>query len=629
MLALLLLAAVPRAAEAGEVGSGSATGCDDSQPDDDSEPSSDIVAGEEIDEYLIDVELHEDGSATFTETITYDFGFTQRHGIYRDILVRQPCTHEHDRVYEFDLISVDSPSDAPDQVVVQETNPVVIDPLTFVNFWVDGKPFKRLRIGDPDRTINGEQTYEIVYRLDDVLNGFDEHDEFYWNVIGNGWGVPISDIDVTVRAPEPLTEASCFAGPSGSRASCTSAELVEGRAHYTQDRIGPHENVTVLARFPKGAVEAPAPRLEERWTLDGAFTVSGVTAGGAGILLLVIVGGFIVVAYRTGRDRQLAGSHVDVAFAPVGSDGAPVPLFADTHSPVEFVPPDDIRPGQVGLLIDEVVHPVEVTATIIDLAVRGYLRIDEVEKRWRKDDYQVTRLEKSEDGLHQYESLLLNKLVPAPGTTVLLSDLKDTWYQEFEMVVRAIYNDAMLRKWFHARPDKVRGRWKAIGWLVIILSLGLLAAAILWTKIAVLALPLMAGGLLLAIGSRWMPRRTAAGTGLLRRVRGFEEFIRDSEAVRARWAEDRNIFSEYLPYAIVFRCADKWARIFEDLGVEAQGTTDWYHGNQPFHPVYVSSSMSSFSSVASSSLSSAPSSSGSGGGGSSGGGGGGGGGGSW
>ncbi len=109
--------------------------------------------------------------------------------------------------------------------------------------------------------------------------------------------------------------------------------------------------------------------------------------------------------------------------------------------------------------------------------------------------------------------------------------------------------------------------------------------------------------------------------------------MRDSEGTRARWAEQRNIFSEYLPYAVVLGIATKWAKTFEPLGAEAMtGTTAWYIGREPFSADRFGHATENFASAASSTLSSVPqSSSGSSGfsGGSSGGGGGGGGGGSW
>lgn len=320
-----------------------------------------------------------------------------------------------------------------------------------------------------------------------------------------------------------------------------------------------------------------------------------------------------------------------MAFAPVGSSGSPVPLFGDDTTPVEFAPPEKIRPGQVGVLVDEKVHPVDVTATIIDLAVRGYLRIEEI-PGGRKPDYRIAPLDKPVGDLEKYEQVALDNLFGGGGGPVDLSDLKTKFAPKFKLIVEAMYDDAIERGWFATRPDKVRRIWLGLGIAALVVSLLVLVAAIVTTQLALLAVPLVVGSLLMVIGSKWMPRRTSAGTGMLRRTRGFEIFIQDSEAPRARWAEQKNIFSEYLPYAIVFGCADRWARTFDDLGDEAvSGAGGWYVGAAPFRPVYFAGAMTDFASSAGSTLSAPPpsSSGGSGGGGFSGGGGGGGGGGSW
>jgi uncharacterized membrane protein len=145
------------------------------------------------------------------------------------------------------------------------------------------------------------------------------------------------------------------------------------------------------------------------------------------------------------------------------------------------------------------------------------------------------------------------------------------------------------------------------------------------------AAPLAVAGLLLAGSARFMPRRTARGTGAYRRALGFKDFIENSEKHRAQFAEQQNLFTEYLPYAVVFGCTDKWARTFESLGYQPN-TSSWYVGSYPFAFSSFSHSIESFSSSAGTLLSSTPASSGGGGmggGGFSGGGGGGGGGGSW
>ena len=91
-----------------------------------------------------------------------------------------------------------------------------------------------------------------------------------------------------------------------------------------------------------------------------------------------------------------------------------------------------------------------------------------------------------------------------------------------------------------------------------------------------IGMPVIVAGIVLIVGSRWMPRRTAKGYAVLRHVDGFRRFIDESEKERARFAEQKNLFTEYLPYAIVFGATKKWARAFEGLDGEPPDTSIWY-----------------------------------------------------
>jgi uncharacterized membrane protein len=152
--------------------------------------------------------------------------------------------------------------------------------------------------------------------------------------------------------------------------------------------------------------------------------------------------------------------------------------------------------------------------------------------------------------------------------------------------------------------------------------------------LALLPLAVILAGLLLIVGARWMPRRTATGTGLLRQVRGFRTVIATAETNLARFAEKENLFTRYLPYAIVFGLTEKWARAFEDLGEPPPDTT-WYVSSNAFAYSAFSHAMDGFTVTTAGTIASTPSGSGGSGfgggfgGGFAGGGGGGGGGGSW
>jgi uncharacterized membrane protein YgcG len=596
----------------------------DPEPTDTVIPIPVITIGiESVTGYDIAIEIESDGSAVFTETIDYDFSTQQRHGIFRDLIVRQACSGRYDRVYPLEVLSVESPSGAPAQHKIESLG-----------------ASKRIKIGDPNRIVSGAQTYVVRYRLDGILNGFDDHDELYWNVVGDQWGVALSGITVEVTVPGGADRAACFAGVGGSRAPCTSSSVDDGVASFSQAQLYPYQGMTIAVGFPKGGVPEPTPILDEHWSFMRAFEVTPFTLSATLVLAVLLLILYAVLRRRVGGDLQAVGSASDIAFAPVGAPGAPAPFFDDEHTPVEFAPPDGIRPAQMSLLMHERARPADISATIVDLAVRGFVRIGQTPGG---GDYTFELLGKNDDELLGYEQRLLAGLF-STSAEVKLSSLKRKFSHKMRSLVNALYIDAVERGWFHERPDRARTRWRVRGVLVTLAAFVALVLAVIFTKMALLTLPFIMFGLLLTFTAGAMPRRTAAGTGLLRRCKGFEQFITDSEAPRARWAEHNNVFSEYPPYAIVLGEADRWATTFEGLDAATLvPDAAWFFGTDAFSAVNLTNAMNQFTSLTASALvavaastggssgssgfSSSSSSSSSGG--SSGGGGGGGGGGSW
>ena len=270
------------------------------------------------------------------ETIEYDFGANRKHGIFRQVPVRYPWDSRYDRIYRMSDIEVEgSPGTPNDTKVSDENNRKVI------------------RIGDEDKEITGRHTYTISYVVDGALNPFEDHDELYWNVIGDEWDVSIERATATVRTPKPITRVACFAGPTGVNIPCASGAADGSQATFAQGQLFPRHGMTVVVAVPKGTVTRTGPILDEKWTPQRAFSVNSRTVGLSGLLGVLGLSGVARLLWTQGRDRR-------DAMTPPG-DG-----------PVEFRPPDDLRPAQIGVLIDERADPLDVTATIVDLAVRGY-----------------------------------------------------------------------------------------------------------------------------------------------------------------------------------------------------------------------------------------------------------------
>ena len=171
----------------------------------------------------------------------------------------------------------------------------------------------------------------------------------------------------------------------------------------------------MVVGFPTGVVPAPRPVLEERSSLAQAFSVTPGRLGMAGGVLVVVLLGLGWLFGVVGRERRPGAGAASVAGAMV-----------------EFVPPEGIRPAQAGLLVDEVVNPVAIPATLVDLAVRGYLRIeDDAPDDWEKFDWRLVKLKAADKNLLDYERVLFDGLFASRGgrrakveEAVWLSELK-------------------------------------------------------------------------------------------------------------------------------------------------------------------------------------------------------------
>jgi uncharacterized protein (TIGR04222 family) len=573
-------------------------------------------AAERIDRYDVAIVIEDDGSLTVTETIAYDFASNERHGIIREIPTTLPYDDTYDREYPLTVLSVTATGDASADYTIEHP----------------GGGVTAIKVGDPDRTISGRHTYEIRYRVEGALNGFPDHVELYWNAIGNEWDVPIAVAKATVTGPADIRRVACYAGYQGSTTPCEKAAVDGSEARFAARDLPSSGGMTVVVSLPKGSVPKPVPVLVERWSPARAFALTPATGVASVGLLALLVGGIGYLIWRTGRDRRWRGGQVDQVMGNPTGEAQSVPLFeGGASAPVEFAPPGDLRPGQIGTLLDERANTLDVTASIVDLAVRGYLLIQEIPKEglFGKPDWTLIRLEKSDDDLLTYERKLLNGLFE-DGTEVTLSSLRNTFAARLKGVEESLYVDAVTQGWFTARPDKVRTSWNRRGWLLLLAGIGLTFVLARWTHWGIVGIPVIVAGLLLVWFDRFMPARTPKGTAMLRRVRGFRTVIETAETHMSRWAEEENVFPRFLPYAIVFGVTERWAKAFEGLAREQD--TSWYLSPRPFVYTDFADSMDGFAVSSGGMLASVPAASGSsgfGGGGFSGGGGGGGGGGSW
>ena len=561
------------------------------------------------------IAVEPDGALRVVETLFVDFGTLSKHGIYRDIPVVYDYDEKTNRVYD---LSVESVTDANGRAHKYEVDR-------------EGS-YLRIKIGDPDVTVSGPQSYRIAYRVRHALNGFADHDELFWNANGQ-WPVRTERVVATVALPgDGLQRVACYQGAVGSRQPCRSSSTSRGATFESTGTLPEGEQLTIVVGMRKGLVPEPQPKLVAKpRELAEFFEATPPALAGALLALVVVVGGLAWSWWRFGRDQR----YTTLYYLSDNPSEETRPIFSSDPIVVEYEPPERLRPAQLGLILDESADTLDVTATIVDLAVRGYLHITEVPRGGLLGgildghDWELTRTDKDAGDLLGYEQTVLRGLF-ASGSPVRLSSLKDRFYTYLRDAEKSLYEDAMGRKWFARRPDRARAFWVVVGALGMALGAGLIVALGSLLGAGLVAVPVLLGGALLMVMAHWMPKRTARGREVLRRTLGFRQYVATAETDRQRFNEQQNLFAEYLPYAIVFRCVDKWARAFQDLDT-TPATRSWYTGASYLGAADFSRGLQGFSSAVSSTIVSTPGGSGGSGfsSGGAGGGGGGGGGGSW
>jgi len=566
----------------------------------------------DIKNFHSDISILQDGTVSVTENITADFGTVEKHGIFRDIPVVYLKDDGDEYYTKIEL-----------QNIIQDGNQAKYEVNKNGNYI-------QFKIGDPDKTISGRHTYAITYLATGILRSFEDHDELYWNVTGNDWQVSIEKASTKiVLLKNGLLKNTCYEGAFGIQGGdCTNQKISEREVLITSSRMyNPGEGLTAVVGYTKGmvpilVVEKPDPVKD---FLNAVFSPLGI----AGFIIpLFLVSWFIGGKwYKSGRDLWFKARFPNDPSAreeirPIGARETLV---------VEFEPPEKLRPAEIGVLIDERADTLDVTSTIIDLASRGFLTIKEEPKKWLfgSTDYVLTKLEKSEKDLLNYEKELLKRLFET-GIEVKISSLKTKFYDDLKKVKEKLYADIADKKLFIGNPESIRGKYLALGIVILVLGFVLL---FFMSGITFYVIPFASStvfaGLITIIFSQIMPRRSAKGYELYQRAKGYREFLSRAEKYRAQFFEKKNMFPEILPYTIVFGVTEKFANAFKELGIEPPRPT-WYVGTGHFSPTHFGTQMNAFSSSLSNAIASAPKSSGGfSSGGSSGGGFGGGGGGSW
>ncbi|MFL5638800.1 MAG: DUF2207 domain-containing protein, partial [Gemmatimonadaceae bacterium] len=545
------------------------------------------------------ITVHSDGSLDVTEQLTIRFD-GQWNGIVRDLSLRHNTARGRATKLNVQI----------GYVTDSLGNRLRVEEESKDNGWT-----RSLRIYIPGAS-DADRQIIIRYRVANAIRFYysdgtaGDFDELYWNVTGNEWTMPIDSVHARVVLPDDLaaTRTAVYTGARGSTAADAKIERDGNEVGFTLLRgLSPYEGMTIGVGWPAGHIATRPSRSREQ-LLD--------IVAWAPLLIPLIV---FVLAFRrwqrSGRDPE-EGSFV-----------------------VRYEPVPDASPAELGTLVDNKADMEDITATLVDLAVRGYVHITELTEKHlfglaKSTDYQLDIIRKRSDWkeLKPHEVSYLDALghaAPSDAYSVKVSELKNRFYKFLPEIRNAIYDRLVESTYYRERPDRTKTKYIALAVFVgfVLGGLMVLSAAQAWMFVerpAMIVAAVFSTIILLAF-AQIMPARTVAGARAREAALGFKEFLSRVEEDRyKRMITSPELFEKYLPYAMAFGVEEKWANAFRDIYREPP---QWYSGGTgPFNVGSFSHSIGSMSSAAASSMSSSPSSSGSGGGGSSGGGSGGGGG---
>jgi uncharacterized membrane protein len=526
---------------------------------------------EVIRSYDVNVIAHRNGLMDVSENINYDFENLEKHGIYRYIPL---YTKVGDLYRVIKISNVNIKRDGLSESYSTTQNKAQID----------------FKIGNANKTMSGAHRYEISYTVENGIgSNYTDHDEIYWNAMGNGWNVQIENAKITVSNDfgAKQTGLICFTGSYGSTSNECTVEGNSASSKYLYANYG----LTVVASYPVGTF--PRSILYRELPKDTAEKIFDLIFKYYYLIFLglnIVLPGYLIYWYQKHKNKKRFG-----------------PLAVNFE-----IPKDEkgqiLRPAIAGTIDSTKLERDDIVATFFDLAIRKYIRLEQIKKPTKvlglqvsDGDQSITKLKEADANLNLYEKKLFNRLFE-DGKTVKLSDLKKDFYKTVMEVEDDIFKILVEKKYYTKNPKTQRALLIVAGVFALVFGNILLFAVLIFLGVK-------------------LNGRTPLGDETDYRIDGLKLFLKSMDRNYKWQAEQLYIVEQMIPYAMALGYIDKFMEELKIIKPDYNPT--WYHGYAPFYLSY-----GSFYTAATTNMA-APSSSGTGGGGFSGGGGGGGGGGSW
>lgn len=400
-------------------------------------------------------------------------------------------------------------------------------------------------------------------------------DRFFWKAVGPDHDFPIESSTVTIRMPQgtqfevnPDVPTPFFYGVDAGYTVSEDRSAVT----YNAVNIPAGQYFEVGIRFPNGIVPNVKPSWqaayeeEQHWN-DTYRPVLNLGLGALAIILLLGgLGGVYLLWLFAGRDPDIGT----------------IPSYLTE-------PPSDLPPALAGTLVDEKADLQDIISTVVDLARRGVIEMEEHENKilgiTASRTFTFRRVSETNASLREFERQLIKDMFGA-RQEIELDDLNQKFYSYIPTLQRKLYEEVVKEGLFPISPKAVRGRYLGLGIAGLVLSIGVgFCAGTMIDRVDAILCPFIAvamaaGALILASGS--MPVKTRKGAEEAAKWRAFKTYLQNTE----RFADLKNVtdqFEQFLPYAIAFGLERGWINKFSRI--PSTPIPRWYIpvGGRPYY----------------------------------------------
>lgn len=503
-------------------------------------------AGQITDWYVRDfqstITVNDDASLLVEEKIIADCGnLPDKHGIFR-ILPVQTRTESGIIKTPIELVSI---TDFSGNKITYSTS---VDNFNHTITY---------KIGDPNITIKGENEYKITYLVKNAIRArSNDFDELYWNLSGNFWDIEIDNFGAEIIFPAEInrnnSEVYLYSGGLGEKENLLANYQWKSDnilRVYSNKILMPRQGITASITFPKGIVAPYQPNFLEMYGDYLWFLIP----------VLVFIVSFLIWN-KHGKDPR-----VDKTIIP------------------EFEIPKNLTPMEMGMLAQNGSFSDKfITATIIDLAVKKYIIIEEIPKEgiFGKQDFCLKKISSDFSELGNPEKTLIDKIFVAKQE-VLLSKLKNNFYKDLPAIKKSAIENLKNKNLIYDKGLTLKTIYIIFAAIMFMTGFAAITAANFWLGAATII-----SSIIIFVFGMLMPKHTKEGAKLNWRIKGFKLYMKTAEKYRARFYEKENIFEKFLPYAIMFGITKLWIKKMEEIyGKE-------YFAN--YHPIWYAGAITSF-----------------------------------